>query len=309
MDINRTAGQARNITQKPKETNMTQMSGGIKTALALSIACLILFAAAAATAFAAPKTNMVRIVYVSPQKAEHQLVYQWLKEHRTLERLEEFLSPVRLPRVLTVSLQECDGEADAWYEADKITLCYEYVNELWKNKPVEKTPVLGLEPMDAVIGPLVDTSLHEFSHAIFDMLNIPVLGREEDAADQVAAYINLRFGKDIARRMVMGTAWAYGNEAKHAVPLALEKFANEHGTPAQRAYNELCIAYGADPITFGDVVTKELLPLARAEACGDEYKKVESAFNILILPHLDRAMAKKVMDSAWLPQNTAPLKK
>jgi hypothetical protein len=210
---------------------------------------------------------------------------------------------------LEISLQECDGEADAWYEADKVTLCYEYVSELWKNMPAEKPPILNIDPSDTVIGPLIDTSLHEFSHAIFDMLNIPVLGREEDAADLVAAYINLHLGKGIARRVVMGTAWAYGNEAKHAVRMPLEKFANEHGTPAQRAYNELCIAYGADPITYGDLVIKGLLPTARAEACGDEYKKIESAFNLLIMPHLDSAMARKVLDGAWLAEKPVIPKK
>ncbi len=35
-------------------------------------------------------------------------------------------------------------------------------------------------------GPLLDTILHEVAHAMFDMLRVPVLGREEEAADQVA---------------------------------------------------------------------------------------------------------------------------
>lgn len=280
---------------------MTQTSG---TVLALAVAGMVLVSVMATTTFAVPKTNMVNVVYVVPKVPAHQKIYDLLKERRTLEKLKEFLSPVLLPRRLTVSLQECDGEADAWYEADKITLCYEYVNELWKNRPAEKTPIMGLEPMDTVIGPFVDTCLHEFSHAMFDMLKIPVLGREEDAADQVAAYVNLQFGKDIARRVVMGTAWAYGNEAIHSAPLALEKYANEHGTPAQRAFNELCIAYGADPVTFDFLVTKGLLPKARAEGCGDEYKQIMNAFKLLIRPHLDLAMAKKVLDNTWLPRQT-----
>jgi hypothetical protein len=50
--------------------------------------------------------------------------------------------------------------------------------------PVETT-VDGVAPLDALVGPLLDTCLHEFAHAIFEMLRVPVLGREEDAADQV----------------------------------------------------------------------------------------------------------------------------
>jgi len=33
------------------------------------------------------------------------------------------------------------------------------------------------------------------------------------------------------------------------------KFANVHGTPAQRFYNVLCIAYGVDQALFADVVS------------------------------------------------------
>ena len=42
-------------------------------------------------------------------------------------------------------------------------------------------------------------------------------------------------------------------------------FVDEHGTPAQRLYNLLCIAYGSDKELFADVVEKGYLPKERAE--------------------------------------------
>ena len=265
----------------------------MKTALALAVAGMVLVTATATTAFAASKSNRVSVTYVLPKDPAHQLIYERLKEHRALERLQKFLSPFRLPRTLKVSLAGCDGEADAFYGDDEITICYEYISELWKNMPAKTTPA-GTAPLDTVIGPLVDTTMHEFAHALFDMLNVPVLGREEDAADQVAAYINLHWGKAEARRPIMGTAYAYANEAEHAAPLSLKQFADEHGTPAQRAYNVVCIAYGADPKLFGDLVSKGYLPQKRAEACGDEYEQIADAFEKLIMPHLNRAQARKI---------------
>jgi hypothetical protein len=276
-----------------------------KTALALAVAGMVLVTATAATAFQVSKSNRIRIAYVLPKNPAHQHIYERLKEDRALEKLQKFLSPFRLPRTLTVSLKGCDGEADAWYDKDEITICYEYINELWKNMPAKTTP-LGIEPMDTVIGPLCDTALHEFAHALFDMLNLPVLGREEDAADQVAVYINLQFGKGLARRLIMGTAYAYANEAHNAAPLTLEQFSDEHGTPAQRAYNEVCIAYGADPKVFGDMVSKGYLPKKRAEACGDEYEQIAAAYKTLIMPHIDRAQAMGVL-YPWVPETTKPL--
>ena len=264
----------------------------MKTALALAVAGMVLVTATATTAFGASKSNRVSVTYVLPKDPAHQLIYERLKEHRALERLQKFLSPFRLPRTLKVSLAGCDGEADAFYGDDAITICYEYISELWKNMPAETTEA-GIAPMDTIIGPLFDTALHEFAHALFDMLNVLVLGREEDAADQVAAYINLQFGKAEARRLIMGTAYAYGNEAERAAPLSLKQFADEHGTPAQRAYNVLCIAYGADPELFGDLVSKGYLPKKRAEGCGDEYGQIADAFEGLISPHLNRAQCEE----------------
>jgi Putative metallopeptidase len=46
--------------------------------------------------------------------------------------------------------------------------------------------------------------LHEVSHARFDLLHIPILGHEVDAADQVAAYVMLQLGKDFARTTIVG---------------------------------------------------------------------------------------------------------
>ena len=209
----------------------------MKTVLAIAVAGVVLVALTATTALAASKTNRVTISYVLPKNPAHQQIYERLKERRVLERLQEFLSPFRLPRTLKVSLAGCNGEADAFYDNDAITICYEYLDELWKNMP-EETTAAGIAPIDTVIGPFFDTSLHEFAHALFDMLNLPVLGREEDAADQVAAYIYLRLGKAEARRLIMGTAYAYLTEVERAAaPPSLKEFAGEHGTPAQRAFN------------------------------------------------------------------------
>ena len=281
----------------------------MKTALALAVAGAVLVTATATSAFAASKTNRVSVSYGLPKNPAHQRIYERLKERRSLEKLQEFLSPFRLPRTLKISLAGCDGEADAFYGEDAITICYEYIDELWKNMPAETTAA-GIAPIDTIIGPLFDTSLHEFGHALFDMLNLPVLGREEDAADQVAAYIYLQLGKAEARRLIMGTAYAYKGEAERAAaPPSLKEFSDEHGTPAQRAFNVLCIAYGADPKLFGDFVTKGYLPKKRAEACPDEYRQVSRAFETLIGPHIDRAVAKKILDKSWLPETTTRLQR
>jgi Putative metallopeptidase len=158
-------------------------------------------------------------------------------------------------------------------EASTPTQINEYIDEVWKTVP-ETTTEDGVTQVDALVGPLFETTFHEFAHALFDMLRVPVLGREEDAADQIAAYIMLHLGKAEARRLITGAAFAYKTEAEAGkAPLGLKQFADAHGTPAQRFYNLQCIAYGADPQLFGDMVKKGHLPKERAEDCKDEYEQ------------------------------------
>jgi Putative metallopeptidase len=186
-----------------------------------------------------------------------------------------------------------------------VTICYEYIAWIHQvARQVTQSNEISLE--DAVVGPFVDVLLHEVAHAIFDLLKIPLFGREEDAADQFSTYIMLRFDKDEARRLILGNAYQYkGDLSAPSVTMAQQKFADEHGTPAQRFYNVLCTAYGADPKLFGDVVKKGFLPEDRAIGCEREYTQVSHAFNTLIGPHIDKRLA-RALHKRWLPPVTAP---
>jgi hypothetical protein len=277
---------------------------------AFRLLCVLTLAAVPDLAAAAPKAkpNQIKIQYVAPKNPAHQPIYDRLKQGRFLEKAQEFLSPFRLPRPLLMKTEGCDGESNAWYENDAITLCYEYIEEMWRAAPTETTPD-GITPVDALVAPVFDTVLHEFGHAIFEILQIPVFGREEDGADQVAAYIALQLGKDQARRQIAGVAYAYMTEAKAEAKTTpkLERFANEHGTPAQRFYNLLCVAYGADAKLFEDLVAKGYLPKDRAEGCEEEFGQIQKAFQRLIDPHIDQALAKEVMQAGWLPDRAKKL--
>ena len=44
---------------------------------------------------------------------------------------------------------------------------------------------------------------------MFDLLKVPIFGREEDAADTFSAYIMLHFPKEDAHRLILGSAYQY----------------------------------------------------------------------------------------------------
>jgi putative metallopeptidase DUF4344 len=258
-------------------------------------ACALLLAMPTAGAQPA-RADRVTIEYAAPTNPAHQQFHDVLKQNQALERVRDLLAAIRWPRTLRLVLKGCDGDANAWYEDAEITICYDYLDDMWKKASASSRPP-GISQQDAFIGPLIDTILHEAGHAIFDLLKIPLLGREEDAADQVAAYLVLQLPKDQKRRLILGGAYGYASElhARNARDLNRLRLrvtrssfhADVHGTAAQRLYNILCVAYGSDKELFADVVEKGFLPPERAEYCEDEYHQIDYAYRTLIGPHVD----------------------
>jgi hypothetical protein len=250
------------------------------------------------------QTNRIRIEYFAPKNTALQPIYEMLKERRTLEKLQEIFSPFRLPIELTLRTGDCEGVSNAWYERPAVTVCYEYVNEILQSMPKETTAA-GITPADAVIGQFFYVFAHEMGHAAFDIFKAPVFGNAEDAADQFAAYIMLQFGMNQARPLIMGAAFAYKNYVQNPqVTAPLAAFSEAHASPAQRYFNLLCLAYGADATLFADLVNKDYLPKDRAKSCKREYDQVSFAFRTLIVPHLDPQLARQVLDQTWLPTDS-----
>jgi putative metallopeptidase DUF4344 len=278
------------------------MAAGLAVALALAASDAV---AAKRKASAAAKPESIDISYVEPKLPSNQAVYRLLKEHRALEKLRDLLQPLRLPHRLLLQTRDCDGISNAWSDEESVTVCYEYLDEVWKNAP-DKPTAAGVTPIDALIGPFMDVFLHETGHAVFGIFKTPLFGREEDAADQFSTYIMLRFEKDEARRLILGSAYQYkGDLSSPSVTMTQQKFADEHGTPAQRFYNLLCMAYGADSKLFADVLQKGFLPEDRAIGCDREYAQVSHAFDSLIGPHIDKSLARR-LHKRWLPPVTTP---
>jgi len=173
------------------------MTCSLRVALALLAAAFALggIAPAVADEMAAGR---IRIEYVTPKTADHQALFAQLKERRALEKQQAIFMPFRLPRDVMIRTIEC-GESNAWYRPidgqPTVTLCYEYLQEIWNQLPTIATTD-GVTPTDALVGQALFATAHEFGHLVFDVFEIPVLGREEDAADNFATFLMLRFHPD-----------------------------------------------------------------------------------------------------------------
>jgi putative metallopeptidase DUF4344 len=242
------------------------------------------------------QNSKIDFVYEPPQAEELKPVMQRLQKRQLLQDLKAFLSPLRLTRKLTLMTKQCN-ETNAFYSSGTLIVCYEYVDHLEKLMAREGGVPVDFSRSEAVAGGLIDAMLHELGHGVFDLYDIPVFGREEDAADQVSAFVMLQFSSEMARLAIKGGGYYYLVTEREFKGSA---FADSHGADRQRYYNYLCLAYGAHPDVFGDFVQRGLLPKERADHCGREYEQVRHAFVTTILPHIDQTMMKRVQSIRWI---------
>jgi hypothetical protein len=266
------------------------------------------------TLAAEAQTNRMVVEYVPPANPAHQALYQRLMERRVLEKLQEVFSPFRVPMETKLRTVGCDGVSNAWYQKPAsgpsspptVSVCYEYLAEIQQTMQPETMPA-DISRMDAMVGQFFYVFAHEMGHAIFDVLGVPVMGREEDAADNFATYLMLRFGHEESRALIIGAAYSYNKYVQGPqVTVPLAAFSDAHSAPAQRFYNLLCTAYGSDPTRYGDLVEKAYLPKSRAGSCMREYNTTAFAFRELISPHVDKELAIQVLGKNWLPDITLP---
>jgi hypothetical protein len=257
--------------------------------------------------------DKVKIEYVEPK---YEQLYLRLKRRQILEELDQLLSPLRLRHQLTLMVDEGDPTwcryGNAYYDGNyKLHLCYSWFDMLenqasvqFKRPPGEEfsdlTPGLmpGFTRAEVIIGGTVGITLHEMGHALFHIQQIPRLGREEDAADMVAAFMMTQFGKEVALTTIKG----FYNVWHHLQALSLRQSkggvhpfyeAEVHSLSGQRSINFLCIAYGGDPASFEDLANR-LLPALRKPNCANEYRQGQIAFRKTVLPDVDQELMKKV---------------
>jgi hypothetical protein len=246
----------------------------------------------------------IRVSYDPPSDQSFRAIYEALKRRQVLERLQNFLSPLRLPKQLTVRLEQCGTETSRYKSGGPVVICYEMVQRI-----AEVTRQHTSDPKEQALvmdGTFVQAVLHEVAHAIFDQLQVPIWGREDDAADRVTALIMLQFGEETAVTTIAGTAkfFEYSHHAWTG-----EDFAQENSPEAQRFYNYLCIAYGGDPITFHFLAPRPgpsalaTLTEQRAVRCAREYQQVQHAFDLRIMPYVDPDLVIKVRASQWLQKD------
>ena len=110
-------------------------------------------------------------------------------------------------------------------------------------------------------GTLLFVAAHEYGHALIHQQRVPFLGREEDAADQIATMLALQ-DRAFSPPALAGAIRFFHRDGNGSL-------GGVHSLDGQRRINVACWAWGAKPSSFRelrDIVPADRRPHCRAEA-------------------------------------------
>ncbi|WP_370331969.1 DUF4344 domain-containing metallopeptidase [Mycolicibacterium hippocampi] len=211
-----------------------------------------------------------------------------MQDNQLLEDLSDDINEgLMLPTDVALLGAQCD-EANAFWDPEdqSITLCYEdaaLAQEIF-------TEAGDPDPVASALNSEYATFYHEVGHMVISIYELPATGREEDVADQLAAYVllqpddggepdpeSVQAVKDFAR-----TFSASGDQR---VELSPEDFADVHSLDETRVFNLQCWIYGSNPDANGDLVASGELPADRADGCEDEWILLDRSWSTLLEPY------------------------
>lgn len=142
--------------------------------------------------------------------------------------------------------------------------------------------------------------MHELGHFIVDVLDAPILGREEDAADRFATLMMTppprppglpteRFDPAFEINVpgvIWAATWWHDSHYDNFTRLGLDvPWWDEHGIDEQRALQIMCLVYGADPTRF-ESAFGAFIPPERRQSCIGEAGENARAWDKIITPHV-----------------------
>jgi Putative metallopeptidase len=128
---------------------------------------------------------------------------------------------------------------------------------------------------------------HELGHVLIAEMHLPLLGREEDAADTYAALRLLAIGTSFSQQELAQAAqgWFLNDRRDQEIgekPL----YYDEHNLSQQRAYQILCLMVGSDPDKFKGLADQMKMPAERQRTCKRDFAKTSEGWQTVLKPWL-----------------------
>jgi hypothetical protein len=211
-------------------------------------------------------SEKLKINYIpSPDPTKNQYI-EGLKQSRILDNLVSALNSQvgnRLPREIPINVKDCDQE-NAFYHKSLsiINICSEFMKSIDTTFKEKQFDIPNLPPeiasklreidqkniensRELTYSTIASIFLHESGHMLIHQLDLPVLGKNEDAVDLFAAYFLLELlprtginvnGSFLVQSISLFQMKSYIKQQQNpTVVVGIETFLDEHSLGLQRS--------------------------------------------------------------------------
>ena len=226
------------------------------------------------------------ISYLKASNKKEQEVKKWIKESSEIKLVTSLINQkLKLNQSLELKF---GGEEGPLFDngINKVLIPYGFLIEVQerfqKAKYLDET---GITNKEASMDALMHTIFHELAHALIFQYDLPVLGKEEDAADGLASVLLIEFLED-GQEVVITAADLFDLEGQDITEYQVEDYWGEHSLDIQRYYSSLCHVYGSAPEKYKQIKTDEKFSNEKAENCIDDYDILVNSWFTLLAPFL-----------------------
>src|SRR2546426_3917276 len=186
----------------------------------------------------------------------------------------------RLPTDVTVTLASC-GRIDAFHSPaqQRLYLCDElltYFAQVFA-PPEDSTA--------AVRDATLFTFFHVVGHALIQVLDLPVTGPDEEAADEVGA-VFLVVGEAEDEQAVLAGSRVLFQRSRVLEPAQMVPFWALHPWTTQRYDRLRCLLYGSNPTRHAAFLEDGGLSAALAQQCPETRQRQQQRWHTLLASHL-----------------------
>jgi len=191
------------------------------------------------------------------------------------------IGPTRVP--ISVNSRDC-GTDGAFYQSSRnsIIFCNELIESILHDFLLNNTN--AKIAADYANGALTFIAYHEAAHVFIDHYQLPITGKEEDVADQIALFFLLEVSINHNRsesHFINGPIKFFLH--RMAQP-TLSAYADEHSLSQQRIANMACWAYGYDADIFRGLIRQLDIPKQRSRNCAREFQQIKNFMYQIFIP-------------------------
>lgn len=235
--------------------------------------------------------GQVQLKYLPGGTREEKGVREWLLESKVLDEAVDLINrEINIEKNLYVLVGE--GEFVHYDpQTREIKVPYDFAIEVRERFAGEYEEDWELYAGDS----LEHTLYHEMGHALVDLLNIPVLGKEEDAVDDFGIIMLILTRKDGDDRAV-SAAELFFMEGEEIEEFTDEDLMDEHSLDDQRGFRSLCLVYGSDPEKYEDIAKDLEMDEDRRLMCEETFERQTLNWLTLLRPDLKEGILRDTLE-------------